>query len=676
MGKNNKGLSLVEVLVTVAILAIVGSAILGFVLAGSKNYEGNSAESKLQYEAQLAGNQLQELIVDAAKGIGYTVGTSGAQSEIESDIPESGGPGTVDPDAIKKFYIYSKEESNNVAYIITWDAAQKRLFYSKCIYTPGGTITDDPKYLMADYVSNFQADISKAKTNKLVKIHLAFELNNKTYSTDYKITLRNNVLVNKGEDEVFTGDEPTITTVNRVAINRTSVTVLQGSTYTFSARVSGTNFPSQDVTWSLDDSTKTDSSTSIDINTGTITLGPNEKSAGIRVYATSVVNPLVSGAATVQTKYFDKITLAKESEITYRKFTAVAYLYGSYLEEKDYAVDWLTSSGVTVKITDTEDGADYRKYRVEITMADSLPLNSEVAVLARATQYNKESEPISYVLSKNPVENLELVRKGDPVDSTDSTQVYRGETLTFQAKAYLTNGKVDESAKIYWEAIWQGDNSESIQLSMTDTGVLQIPKDQTVRYDKQYDLIITAYVIDEVTEQKVYAPELAYVVPKVSVTIVKPTTVNNSINLVRGKTATVGCKITGVLDQEILWESSDSKLIIGQPSNPTTSINLLSSAGSGSITLRAKLKTYTNYRAAIYIIPRYSNVYDAKSNATGYYAPYVTDLEGYISSSTQLTYTDASGVVYNYKRSGSSTWRVTIQGVQYTWNSSKYRWYE
>lgn len=672
MNTNNKGLSLIEVVITVAILAIVGSAIVGFILTGSNGYKKGSSESQMQYEAQLAGNQLQELIVDAAKGIKYTKGTSGGQSESLGDISPGG---TIDPNDVKKFYIFSKEDGNNIVYIVTWTAAEKKLYYSKCAYTAGVPITDDPKYLMADYVSNFQADISKASTDKFVKIHMDFELNERTYSTDYKITLRNNILVNESEDNVFTGDLPTLTTVNKVAINKTNVTVLQGSTYTFSARVSGTNFPSQDVTWSLDDSTKTDATTSIDVSTGTITLGPEEKSAGIRVYATSVANPLVSGAATVQTKYFDKITVAKESEINYRKYTAVAYLYGSYLDDADYAIEWIKSAGVTIDVTSTEKNANYRKYTVEITMDDDLPLNSEVAISARATKYDQVSDKLYYVLSKSLLKNVEIVKTSTPVESADTSMVYRGETLTFQAKAYLENGTVDEYAKINWEATWNGEDSSSINLTMTEDGTLVIPNDQTVRYDKQFDLVVRAYVEDELSGQKVYAPELAYVVPKVGITILKPTTVNNSINLVKGKTAAIGCKITGVLNQGIQWESSDTKLVIMNNTSLTTSINLLSSAGSGTITLTAKLQTYTNYKSSIYIIPRSSNVYDKNNNTTGYYAPYAADLDGYTSGSTTLTYTDASGTVFNYKSymSGSTkNWRVTIQGVTYT--LSGYKW--
>lgn len=675
MKRNNKGISLVEVVVTVAILAIVGSAVLGFVLTGSNQYKGGTSESNMQYEAQLAGNQLQELIVDASKGIGYKVGTSAGLIDKDSDL--TNGPVNVDTNTIKKFYVYSQEEGNNIAYIITWNASEKKLYYSKCIYTLGGAITDDPKYLMANYVANFQADITKASSDKFVKIRLDFELNDKTYSSEYKIKLRNDILVNKEGDEVFNSNGPTFTTVNKVVVNKSSVTVLQGSTYTFSARVSGANFPSQDVTWSLDDSTKTDSTTSIDINTGTITLGPNEKSAGIRVYATSVANPAVSGAATVQTKYFDKITFAKESEINYRKYTAVAYLYGSYLENSDYAIDWIKTDGVTIRIIKAEDGANYRKYTVEITMSESLPLNSEVAITARATQYNKESEKLYYQLSKNPVDHVELVRTGAPIDNSDSSIVYRGENLKFSAKVYLTNGKVDEYAKIKWESIWSGEGSSDIQVGVSDSGTLDIPNDQTVRYDKKYDLIVRAYVEDEKTGKKVYAPELTYVVPKVGIRIVKPTTVNMSINLVKGKTASIGCEVTGVLNQAVAWETSDSKLIILDNTNPSTTIHLLNSAGSGDITLTAKLKTYTNYKSSIYIIPRTSNVYDKNNNTTGYYAPYVSELEGYTSKSTQLTYTDASGIVYEYKSytSGSQkNWRVTIEGKQYT--LSGYKWYQ
>ena len=69
MMRNNKGLSLIELIVAIAILAVAGVAILGFVMNTSSSYAKTNKEVKLQYEQQLAVNQVRDMIVESDKGI-------------------------------------------------------------------------------------------------------------------------------------------------------------------------------------------------------------------------------------------------------------------------------------------------------------------------------------------------------------------------------------------------------------------------------------------------------------------------------------------------------------------------------------------------------------------------------------------------------------------------------
>ena len=82
---NDHGFTLVEVLVTVAILGIAIGAIGGFMVVGARSFSSTSSEVNLQYESQLAYNQLQDLIVDAQLGITQAQVVGGSETIIDAD---------------------------------------------------------------------------------------------------------------------------------------------------------------------------------------------------------------------------------------------------------------------------------------------------------------------------------------------------------------------------------------------------------------------------------------------------------------------------------------------------------------------------------------------------------------------------------------------------------------
>lgn len=67
--KNNKGLTLIELIVAFAIFAIVGVAVTGFVSFCSKAYASSNKTSKLQYEQQMVVNRIRDLVLETSNGV-------------------------------------------------------------------------------------------------------------------------------------------------------------------------------------------------------------------------------------------------------------------------------------------------------------------------------------------------------------------------------------------------------------------------------------------------------------------------------------------------------------------------------------------------------------------------------------------------------------------------------
>lgn len=197
---NNKGFTLVELIVTIAIIAIVGGIITALVINAQGSYNQGMAETDLQYEAQLLANQLQDLIIDTTKGISYEyAGTAPGGSNAGGLLYDESGIVEGTTVSGKNLYVYG----NDTYYLVEWDTADSRIYYTEYDVTTQAPSSD--RELMAEYVSNFVVDLSDVDTKGTVKFELSFkkEASGREYSTSHKIKLRNKVMANVGFDQMY-----------------------------------------------------------------------------------------------------------------------------------------------------------------------------------------------------------------------------------------------------------------------------------------------------------------------------------------------------------------------------------------------------------------------------------------------------------------------------------------
>ena len=88
----NKGFTLIEMIVTVAIIAIFSGVVVTFIGTGSGVYRNTSSNSKVQMETQETFDKIEDLIIDANRSLYYANGSdSEIGAEIRNDIKEKGG---------------------------------------------------------------------------------------------------------------------------------------------------------------------------------------------------------------------------------------------------------------------------------------------------------------------------------------------------------------------------------------------------------------------------------------------------------------------------------------------------------------------------------------------------------------------------------------------------------
>lgn len=255
-----KGFTLVEIIVSLAIMTIVAGAVGAFMVAGNNSYMRGNKELTLQEEAQLTANQIIDMIIDVEKDIQFKQSDDGSTAELflenEKDsylLQWRQGSGAADPG---KVYFY---ESDN-----TLDA--------------DGNLVWSSESLLAEYVTSFDVDLSGVRSDRTVILRMDFAYQDKSYSINETIRLRNDLSAAKGTDYVW---------ISGLQVSPKNPSLKQSDSLNFSYRVLGDPEAAAEemakpdpVTWKVeyynDGGTPTPCKSSIDAKTGRLTIAADE----------------------------------------------------------------------------------------------------------------------------------------------------------------------------------------------------------------------------------------------------------------------------------------------------------------------------------------------------------------------------------------------------------------
>lgn len=511
---NNKGFSLIELIITVAILTIITSAILGFIVTGTKSYGNVNEEVELQQEAQLSFNQLSDLIIDSTNGIKYYYNDNENKIILtDSDITETVTSktlaiyNTVKEAGVEKKYIYN----------IIWKKSEKKLYLRKDTIAATGAVTKGTPELMAEYVNDFSPSLAKAQKKKKVVIELSFVKNNKSYVSKKNFALRNKAVVNGTITDIFDNMLGTMSSVSGVEITKDNQVVSQVTiwknfgtinlgTINFGSKVTGVGFPSNDVTWNLSGSSGEDSGTSV-ANTSTgciVTIGSNEKSGSLSLTATSKAlgadgSPVTSNPVNIVIKEITGINVAvSEHGGEYRTgdtFTVTATVNGSNsLTADEKKVIWEVS-GATRDVTIPEDSL-VQKFRVTAKYGEKV----------NVTAKSKIDENIYAMIPEITALQAQFKLK---INSDISVLDGKSNSIEWFTKCYI-NATIEPEGVDYGEVVWRIDqvgswDTESRQYKYWDKGADRTrltPNGNTALFEgnwlnwADFQITITAYLKD------------------------------------------------------------------------------------------------------------------------------------------------------------------------------------
>lgn len=232
---NNSGLTLIELIVAIAIIAIFSGVVLTYITSSSNFYRNTSSNSKVQMETQETFDKIEDMIINANRGIYYGYGRN---NPITCDDIKSNNKVNSTQDKI--FAVYESQKDNldvqsiddkelqknddtndiqafslninissgnqtnyqpqveDIMSLIYWDAIGAEIKYYQYKYGSAVWKEDDSVeqgQILATGVLDFRFDITKALTDNIVRFQLTTQVGSKEVQTLHSVSLRNEIEV-------------------------------------------------------------------------------------------------------------------------------------------------------------------------------------------------------------------------------------------------------------------------------------------------------------------------------------------------------------------------------------------------------------------------------------------------------------------------------------------------
>lgn len=278
---DNRGLTLVELIVAVAISAVALGAIWQFVLVSTRSYESSKTEAELQQEVQQTMNQMQNLLIDTNRAVAYYYedGANYTQMNSDYDTPK---------DASKRLEVYNDD---TVAHL-EWDKENHQVVYKETSVEKADSENEEDweSAVLAEGVESLALDLSQVEEKQVLKVKMSFERGNKTYTATRNIAMRNSVIHTGNVDDIYQEESTVVkpmVTITPVPDNL----LYPRDAHQFEATI--LNSDETLLLWTIQGQKSED--TKINISTGELVIGALETAKELTVIATLESDRTING---------------------------------------------------------------------------------------------------------------------------------------------------------------------------------------------------------------------------------------------------------------------------------------------------------------------------------------------------------------------------------------------
>jgi prepilin-type N-terminal cleavage/methylation domain-containing protein len=657
---NNRGFSLIELVVAMAVLAIVGASIYAFVSTSTKSYNNVSQDVDLQEEAQIAMNQLTSILMNAQNAVTYNA----------------------EADGTRKLCIYN----NDNRYIIEKDSNDSSLYYRletrKTDDTGAYTndfveVADADRALLAEYLDDFNITVDESSSAIVVDIEMDFVKAKRSYTAKEKVTLRNSVRLSGDLNAIYaenTGSTkvtPTYTGImaqlgtekfSSARTNALEVVMTDSGNCTLPLSVSivGNNYPSQSYGTSLTGSSVRDGAELSRVEGGSVVISKDEEASALTLSVVASAWPTLTCNITINIKKISGITIGNNitnpdsafklgSEITLGSSAAGSQLYATVsgtgnLSEADKDFQWVAGENCRIEGNKL------------IITSDESKIGQTFTVIAKSTKSDKTDSFSGTIMARST--NLVL--------TADSGTLNRGGSVRLTA----TDGSEVYAQKDVTYSFSVSGGASSDLFTLTSGGTLSAAKE--LDYNKEYTVTVTAalaYKTDVKQSVTITVPAVAleYALSENGTYSKKVTIPMRNLSTAEGKNAyTVYYRITGIENgklSNITWKQWGS---INEKFADTVAI------GSSTITFTKINKSYDGamyqYDGTYYYLDGTPSIGDVQLSASP-----ITVNNNYGNISVNVKENNGNYVTYNYFIPVEATdGYVTLQGTNVQYRVTSY----
>lgn len=218
--QNNKGFSLVELVVAAGILGVISLTVITVMSASSTSYQKSSTEATLQSEAQVVANAISDRLIDCNKNIDYNTEVLNTVDGLTADTFGDRASGSV-----------LQIVNNDKKYMLLFNQDEKELYYLEANKVGNAF----PKYdyssreVLASNVHDFVVNKDRYDKEHIIWFEITYLKDGKQMKGTYQVNIRNHVTLDEG-DSTDDDDEVKLQTL-MVSPAETTINVIEGGVY-------------------------------------------------------------------------------------------------------------------------------------------------------------------------------------------------------------------------------------------------------------------------------------------------------------------------------------------------------------------------------------------------------------------------------------------------------------